>query len=116
MDEINKETKKSFLSNKAYDTLRIIAAILPFIGTLYYGLSEIWHIPYGGEVQATISLIAATLSGILIKLSHDYSKYQKAIQSAEVITEEPVEDTKEESETVEDDYDIQVNEEDETVE
>lgn len=73
------EPKKSFLSNKVYDTLKVVAAILPILGAFYFGLSEIWNLPYGGAVQATFALLASTLSAILIKLSYDYSKYQKAL-------------------------------------
>lgn len=82
------EVKKSFLSNKAYDTLKIIAAILPILGAFYFGLAEIWNLPYGGAVQATFALLASTLSAILIKLSYDYSKYQKAL-AAQVIAVMP---------------------------
>jgi hypothetical protein len=78
----NNETQnKSFLSNKAYDTLKTIAAILPLLGAFYYGLSEIWGIPYGGPVQATFALLSTTLSAILIKLSHDYGKWHKLIET-----------------------------------
>ena len=90
--------KKSFLSNKAYVVLKAVAAILPLIGAFYYGLSEIWGLPYGGPIQATFALIASTLSAILIKLSHDYSKYQQAISQnvldvpVENIEETPVEE------------------------
>ena len=76
--------KKSLLSNKTYDILKTIAAILPLVGAFYYGLSEIWGIPYGAPIQATFALIASTLSGILIKLSHDYSKMQQALLAEQI--------------------------------
>lgn len=92
------EVKKSFLSNKAYDTLKIIAAILPILGAFYFGLAEIWNLPYGGAVQATFALLASTLSAILIKLSYDYSKTQKllAAQQVETSGETEVEELSEE--------------------
>lgn len=77
----NETQNKSFLSNKAYDTLKTIAAILPLLGAFYYGLSEIWGLPYGGPVQATFALLSTTLSAILIKLSHDYGKWHKLIET-----------------------------------
>lgn len=92
------EVKKSFLSNKAYDTLKIIAAILPILGAFYFGLAEIWNLPYGGAVQATFALLASTLSAILIKLSYDYSKTQKllAVQQIKASEGEVIEELSEE--------------------
>lgn len=76
--------EKKFMNNKVYDTLKIVAAILPLIGAFYYGLSEIWGLPYGGPVQATFALLASTLAAILAKLSYDYKKYNdlKALLAA----------------------------------
>lgn len=100
MDTDNKnEQPKSFLSNKAYDTLKVIAAILPILGAFYFGLAEIWGLPYGGAVQATFALLASTLSAILIKLSYDYKKLstaQVAIDNEPVVEEEEVEENTEE--------------------
>lgn len=99
--------KKSPLSNKVYDTLKVIAAILPILGTAIFGLSEIWKFPYGAEIQATLSIIASTLSAILIKLSHDYTKMQKALVEHQAITLPPVETEEPNIESSnEDDYDI----------
>lgn len=102
------EKHKSFLPNKVYDTLKIVAAILPILGTFYYGLSEIWALPYGGPVQATFALAATTLSLILAKLSHDYTKFNQAIANNNIVQEaledpeqdpapdEPIEESNEE--------------------
>lgn len=97
---MNTEIKeKKFMNNKVYDTLKIIAAILPLIGAFYYGLSEIWGLPYGGPVQATFALLASTLAAILAKLSYDYKKYNDLVASlantsnvaVDEITESPIE-------------------------
>ena len=85
------EKPKSFMSNKVYDTLKVIADILPIIGAFYYGLSEIWGLPHGGPIQATIALIASTLSGILLKLSYDYNKLNKVLTENQAV-EPPVEE------------------------
>ena len=92
MSDTNETVKKSFMSNKVYDTLKVIAAILPIVGAFYYGLSEIWGLPYGGPIQATFALIASTLSGILLKLSHDYNKLNKALVENQAIETVPVEE------------------------
>lgn len=56
-------------SNKIYDTLKWIAQyFLPATGTLYFGVSKIWNLPYGAEVVGTITAIV-TFLGILLGLS-----------------------------------------------
>ena len=57
------------LSNKTYDVLKYIAMIvLPALGSLYFGLSELWQLPYGTQVVGTITLID-TFLGALLKIS-----------------------------------------------
>lgn len=54
------------LSNKVYDILKYVAQyILPALGTLYFALAQIWHLPYGEEVVGTITAIDAFLGAIL---------------------------------------------------
>ena len=54
------------LSNKAYDILKWIAQIvLPALGTLYFGLSRIWGLPYGEEIVGTITVVDAFLGALL---------------------------------------------------
>ena len=43
------------LSNKTYDILKYLTIIvLPAIGALYTGLSQIWDLPYAAQIPATI--------------------------------------------------------------
>lgn len=63
------------LSNKTYDFLKFLCTlVLPAIGTLYFGLSELWgHVftlPYPKEVVGTITLIC-TFIGTILKFSSD---------------------------------------------
>lgn len=63
------------MDNKVYDVLvRIVKYILPALGTLYFGLSQIWGFPYGEEVVGSISLVATFLSICLGISSYNYSK------------------------------------------
>jgi hypothetical protein len=63
------------LSNKLYDVLKYIALIaLPALATLYFALAEIWGLPYGTEVVATITAVD-TFLGVLIGVSA--AKYNK---------------------------------------
>lgn len=57
------------ISNRTYDLLKWIAQILlPALGTLYFGLSSIWGLPYAGEVVGTITVVD-TFLGVLLGLS-----------------------------------------------
>lgn len=54
------------LSNQTYDVLKRIAQILlPASGTLYFALSQIWHLPLGEEVVGTITAVDAFLGALL---------------------------------------------------
>lgn len=56
------------MSNKCYDNLRILQIVLPALGTLYFTLADIWSLPYGEQVMATIGALTAFL-GVLLKIS-----------------------------------------------
>ena len=57
------------LSNKTYDLLKWVAQIaLPALGALYFGLAQIWGLPYGEEIVGTITVVDAFL-GALLKIS-----------------------------------------------
>ena len=66
------------MSNKTYDVLKYIAQIaLPALGTLYFALASIWHLPYGEEIVGTITAIDAFLGAILMISSSNYNKKGK---------------------------------------
>ena len=59
------------MSNETYDLLKYIAQIvLPALGTLYFGIAGIWHLPYAEEVVGTITCLDAFL-GAMLKISSD---------------------------------------------
>ena len=65
------------MDDKVYDLLvRIVKYILPALGTLYFGLSQLWGFPYGEEVVGSISLVATFLSVCLGISSYTYNKGQ----------------------------------------
>lgn len=54
------------ISNKMYDWLKWIALVfLPALGALYFGLSQIWGLPYGEEIVGTITIIDTFLGALL---------------------------------------------------
>lgn len=63
------------LSNKAYDILKWIALILiPALEALYFGLSQIWGLPYGEEIVGTLAIIGTFLGAVLGVSSASYNK------------------------------------------
>ena len=56
-------------SNNAHDILKYIALIvLPALGSLYFGLSSIWGLPYSIEIVGTLTVVD-TFLGALIGIS-----------------------------------------------
>lgn len=63
------------LSNKVYDILKWVAQIvLPALGTLYFGLSRIWGLPYGEEIVGTITVVDTFLGALLGISTANYRK------------------------------------------
>ena len=61
--------------NSVYDVLKYVSlVVLPAIATLYLTLSNIWGLPYGTEIAASITAID-TLLGALIGVSSE--RYKK---------------------------------------
>lgn len=68
-------SKKSFLSNEAYDVLKWVAQILlPSLGTLYFALAMLWKLPYPEEIVGTIVAVDAMLGALLGISSSQYNK------------------------------------------
>ena len=82
--ELAENTAKTYgikipISNKVYDVLKVIVAIiLPLISTVYIGLANIWGFGFGEQVDKTIQLIIAAINALLgmviVKSSSDYHK------------------------------------------
>lgn len=65
----NDSENVSLLSNKTYDFLKkLVQLILPAIGSLYFGLGEIWNLPASDKVVASTAVLA-TFFGVLLRLS-----------------------------------------------
>ena len=65
------------LSNKLYDILKWVAQIaLPALGTLYFGLSQIWGLPYGEQIIGTIAVIDTFLGALLGVSTANYRKQE----------------------------------------
>ena len=63
------------LSNRTYDILKyIFQIVLPAIGALYYGLSNIWSLPYTEQIVGTIAIVCTFLGTLLGISTHYYNK------------------------------------------
>lgn len=63
------------LSNSQYDVFKFVAQIvLPATGTLYFALSQIWHLPYGEEIVGTVTAVDAFLGALLGISTASYNK------------------------------------------
>lgn len=65
-------------SNKVYDILKYVSlVVLPAIATLYLTLSNIWGLPYGTEIAATITAVDTLLGALLGISSQKYKEQEK---------------------------------------
>jgi len=72
------------LNNKVYDVLKYIAIIgLPAFEVAIPKLFEIWGIPYGEQIGATLNVIAVLLGSLLVTSTIQYNAEQKKL--AEVV-------------------------------
>ncbi len=56
-------------NNRVYDILKGIALIwLPALGTLYFTIGDLWHLPFVTQIIGTITA-ADTFLGVVLKLS-----------------------------------------------
>ena len=70
------------MNNKVYDVLKFIAQIvLPALATLYFGLAQIWGLPYAEAIIGTISIADAFLGTILGISTYNYNKIQNTQDS-----------------------------------
>lgn len=76
-------------NNKVYDQLKRFAMItLPAVGTLYFGLAQVWGLPYGAEVTGSIVALD-TFLGVTLHISNtQYENSDEKYDGAVNITPE----------------------------
>ena len=66
------------LSDNMYNVLKwVVQIVLPAIGTLYFTLAQIWHLPAGEQVVGTCSALALFLGALIGISSTQYYKLKK---------------------------------------
>ena len=62
------------ISNNTYDTIKIIALLIAPIATFVAALVDIWGIPYGSQIVATISALDVFVGALVVALKTLYDK------------------------------------------
>jgi hypothetical protein len=62
------------MSNKTYDTLKLIALILTPVLAFLASVANIWSIPYSEQIVATLTGIDTLVGAIVVALKTAYDK------------------------------------------
>lgn len=62
------------MTNKNFDTLRFIEAIIVPLFTFLIALTDIWHFPYATEIAATIAAVNFAFGCVIENLRKNYNK------------------------------------------
>lgn len=62
------------MSNKTYDTLKLIALILTPVLAFLASVANIWNIPYSEQIVATLTGIDTLVGAIVVALKSAYDK------------------------------------------
>lgn len=65
------------MSNKTYDTLKLIALIAVPVATFVSSVLKIWNVPYTTEITATLAAVDALLGALVVALKVQYSKREE---------------------------------------
>lgn len=56
------------MSNKTYDTIKILALLILPIGALVASVAKIWGLPYGEQIQQTC-IALDTFAGVVVTIA-----------------------------------------------
>jgi N6-adenosine-specific RNA methylase IME4 len=65
------------MSNKTYDTLKVIALLVLPIGTLISAFCNIWNIPYGDQIMQTFAALDVFCGALVTIAKAQYDKLQQ---------------------------------------
>lgn len=64
------------MTNKTYDTMKIVALILAPVLAFLASVVNIWGIPYGEQIVATLTAIDTLIGAIVVAANKAYNKQQ----------------------------------------
>ena len=62
------------MSNRMYDIIKLVALIGAPVIVFLSALCNIWHVPYAGELTATLAAIDTLIGAIVTALKADYDR------------------------------------------
>ena len=65
------------MSSKTYDTLKFIALLITPIITFLSTLINIWNVPYGDQIVATLAALDVLVGAIVVIAKANYEKIKK---------------------------------------
>ena len=60
------------MSNKQYDTLKMIALILTPVLAFLASLTNIWHFPYAEQIVATLTALDTLVGAVVVIANKQY--------------------------------------------
>lgn len=76
------------ISNKVYDTLKILCPLLGAVSALYVALDEVYGWGYSSQVTGTIGAIIAFLGSVMQISSKTYWDEQNPLRGSDLDTED----------------------------
>lgn len=64
------------MTNKTYDTMKVIALILAPVLAFLASVVNIWGIPYSEQIVATLTAIDTLIGAIVVAANKAYNKQQ----------------------------------------
>lgn len=71
------------MSNKTYDTLKVVALILTPILAFAASLVNIWGIPYGEQIVATLTALDTLIGAVVVVAKKAYKPPEEPAESEE---------------------------------
>jgi small basic protein len=60
------------MTNKQYDTLKMIALILTPVLAFLASLTNIWHVPYAEQLVATLTALDTLIGAVVVVANKQY--------------------------------------------
>jgi hypothetical protein len=71
------------MSNKTYDTLKVVALVLTPILAFLASLVNIWGIPYGEQIVATLTALDTLIGAVVVVANKAYKPQEEPAESEE---------------------------------
>ena len=68
------------MSDKMYDTLKAIGLVAVPIITFLTAIINIWNIPYGSQIVATLAAIDVLIGAIVTVAKNQYDRHKNGIE------------------------------------